>query len=182
MDFTNTTAEALLAHVPEHEDDRWEFKSSQLLDPQKKGDLKKELGKQVTAFANSGGGNIVFGIDEMPRSVRACPELVTRQSMQDYLSTMVEQSVEYPIRCFQVHRIPFEDASKGSIYLIPSKTVLQRHTRQKTNGSITTGSRDIQNLHRISTSNCCEVVRLCASLSQLLELSNGHCLRSQQKE
>ena len=85
MDFTNTTAEALLAHVPEHEDDRWEFKSSQLLDPQEKCKLKKELGKQVSAFANSGGGNIVFGIDEKPRSVRACPELVNRQSMQDCL-------------------------------------------------------------------------------------------------
>lgn len=117
MDFSSLSAEETLVICPDSEDDRWEFKSASLLEPGNRGELKKELGKQVSAFANSGGGNLVFGIGE-PRVLQACLECVGRQPMQDYLATMVEQSVECPIRCFQIYRIPFIDSRNGSIFLI----------------------------------------------------------------
>ena len=117
MDFTNLSAEEALAICPDYEDDRWEYKAASLLEPRNRSEFKKELGKQVSAFANSGGGNLVFGIGE-PRVLQACLERVGRQPMQDYLATMVEQSVEHPIRCFQIFRIPFMDSRNGSIFLI----------------------------------------------------------------
>ncbi|TWU66844.1 Divergent AAA domain protein [Crateriforma conspicua] len=118
MDFKSLDAESLIDAIPDAEDSRWELKSASLLEPQNKGDFKKELGKQVSAFANSGGGNIVFGITDGSRALEACPITVGRQPMEDYLSTMVEQSVDYPLRCFQVHRIGFRNNENSAIFVI----------------------------------------------------------------
>ena len=97
MEFENLTTDLLLAALPiDREDDRWELKSAQYLDPSKRGELKKELGKQVSAFANSGGGYLVFGLSN-DRKLEACDVTVGRQPMKDFLGTMVEQSVEYAL-------------------------------------------------------------------------------------
>lgn len=118
MDFNDRTAEELLALLPPAEDDRWELKSSTYLKPEKKGELKRELGKQVSAFANSGGGFIVFGVNDNTRYLEPCMEKVGRQSMVDFLSNLVEQSVEQPIINFKIHRIPFDTEPTNAIFLI----------------------------------------------------------------
>jgi len=118
MDFQNTTTDDLLAALPVgDEDDRWELKSAAYLDPQRRGDLKKELGKQVSAFANSGGGNLVFGISTT-RQIEPCPSTVGRQTMKDFLATLVEQSVEYPIRDFRIHPVAISSDRTQFIYVI----------------------------------------------------------------
>lgn len=118
MDFARLTAEDILdALHPGDEDNRWEWKSSVLLSPAQKGELKKELGKQVSAFANSGGGNLVFGISTT-RVLEPCEMKVGRQSMKDYLATMVEQSVEHPIRHFRIHQIPFRANPNQAIFVV----------------------------------------------------------------
>ena len=118
MDFSSLDAQELVAAMPDTEDERWELKSASLLDPKNKGEFKKELGKQVSAFANSGGGYIIFGVADGSGTLEACPTVVGRQTMEDYLSTMVEQSVEYPLRCFQVHRIAFRDDVDSVVFVI----------------------------------------------------------------
>ena len=118
MDFQNRTAEEILALLPPDEDDRWELKSATYLEPAKKGELKKELGKQVSAFANTGGGCIIFGVSDDTRQLEPCTDKVGRQSMVDFLSNLVEQSVEYPISKFQVYRIPFEKEPTKAIFLV----------------------------------------------------------------
>lgn len=117
MDFGSFTTDDLLAALPPAEDDLWELKSAVLLEKQRRGELKKELGKQVSAFANSGGGNLVFGVSDA-RELETCEQSVGRQSMKDFLATMVEQSVEYPIRCFQVYRIPFKNDPDNSVFMV----------------------------------------------------------------
>ena len=117
MDLDKMTAEELLDKLPPDEDDRWEFKSKSFLDPKNKGDLRKELGKQVSAFANSGGGNLVFGVSKT-RQIEHCEQQVGRETMKDYLATMVEQCVEQPIRHFRVHRIPLTDDATQSLFVI----------------------------------------------------------------
>ena len=118
MDFGSITTDELLAALPaDSEDDRWELKSASYLAPVKRGELKKELGKQVSAFANSGGGYLVFGISD-DRQLEACETAVGRQPMKDYLATMVEQSVEYPIRHFRVHRVPFKSDPDKAVFVI----------------------------------------------------------------
>lgn len=118
MDFQKKTAEELLTLLPPDEDDRWELKSAKYLEPAKKGELKKELGKQVSAFANTGGGFIVFGVADDIRQLEPCADKVGRQSMVDFLSNLVEQSVEYPISNFKIHRIPFETEPTNAIFLV----------------------------------------------------------------
>jgi hypothetical protein len=117
MDIQNHTTDDLLTLLPPDEDDRWEFKSADLLLASKKVEFKKELGKQVSAFANSGGGNLVIGISKT-RTIEPCEQQVGRESMKDYLATMVEQSVEYPLRHFRVHRVPLTSDPAKSIFVI----------------------------------------------------------------
>lgn len=117
MDFATMATDELLITMPQDEDDRWEVKSAALLDPSKKSELKKEIGKQVSAFANSGGGYLVLGVNN-DRQLEPCEQRVGRQPMKDYLSTMVEQSVEYPIRHFRIHRVPFTGDSSKSVFVV----------------------------------------------------------------
>lgn len=109
MDLSKLTTDQLLAGLPrdakDPENDRWECKGADLLDDANRGLFKGHLAKQVSAFANSGGGYIVFGISN-DRSVTACRAHIGRQTTKDWLATMIEQSVEYPIRQFRVHRVP----------------------------------------------------------------------------
>ncbi len=122
IELTTVTTDQFLEHLPPAEDNRWEYKSASLLEQKNKNDFLKELSKQISAFANSGGGNLVFGICD-PKTVAAktiepCEQLVGRQSMKDYLATMVEQSVEYPLQDFRVHRIPLTGDATKSIFVI----------------------------------------------------------------
>ncbi|MCC7337859.1 MAG: ATP-binding protein [Pirellulaceae bacterium] len=118
IDFTKLDSNGLLQLLPPDEDDRWEFKSAEIL--KNKGELKAELGKQVSAFADSGGGYIAFGISDS-RLVEPCDQQVGRQSMSDYLSVLVEQSVEYPIRDFRIHRVPVAADTTQSVYVLEIK-------------------------------------------------------------
>jgi Schlafen, AlbA_2 len=118
MDFHTITTDDLLAALPVgDEDDRWEIKSASLLDSQKRGELKQELGKQVSAFANSGGGYLIFGISKQ-RQIESCPAMVGRQTMKDFLATMVEQSVEYPIRDFRVHPVAHSGDNTKLVFVV----------------------------------------------------------------
>lgn len=112
-------ATELLNIIPTNETREWECKSAQSLE---KSQLKKVLGKQVSAFANSGGGYLVFGVSRPtvldPWSLEACPVVVGRTAMEDYLSQMVSQSVSDTIRGFHVHPLDFDENDKRRIYVI----------------------------------------------------------------
>lgn len=116
MDLDKITTDELMGFIS-GETDRWEFKGAELLDPKNKHDLKIKIGEQVSAFANSGGGFIALGIDR-DRNWQECPDTVGRQTMKDYLAQLVEQSVDYPIRSFRVHQIPFTNDPGKHAYVI----------------------------------------------------------------
>ena len=117
IDWAICTTDDLLANIPAAEDDRWEFKSATLLERSNKNEFLNELSKQVSAFANSGGGNLVFGVSD-DKKIEPCDQTVGRQSMKDYLSTMVEQSVEYALRHYRIHRIPVTGDDSKSIFVV----------------------------------------------------------------
>ncbi len=102
------TTDDLLAMIPQDEDRNWEFKSAAILLDKSK--LKQELSKQVSAFANSGGGYILIGFNEDTKDFEPCAELQGRQSMKDYLSTLVETSVAFEIQAYSVDRIPMSNS------------------------------------------------------------------------
>ena len=116
MDFRSVTAEQLLDALPNTgEDDKWELKSATYLNEKVR--LKKELGKQVSAFANSGGGYLVFGVSD-DRQLEPCAMVKGRQPMEDFLSALVEQSVEYPIRHFRIHKVHFQDDKQKVVFVV----------------------------------------------------------------
>lgn len=116
MNLPEMTTDDLLAALPPDEDNRWELKSANLLT--NKGELKRELGKQMSAFSNSGGGYLAIGFADKTRIPQSCGETVGRQPMKDYLATLSEQSVEYPLQTYSVHRIPFTSDPAQAVFVI----------------------------------------------------------------
>jgi len=117
IDWATITTDDLLQLLPPAEDNRWEFKGAKILLKDNKTNLLNELSKQVSAFANSGGGNLVLGLSD-DKEIEPCEQLVGRQPMKDYLATVVEQSVEYPLQDFRVHRIPLTNDHSKSVFII----------------------------------------------------------------
>lgn len=115
MDVSKMTAEDLVAALPESEDNLWEYKSARVLED--KGELKRQLAKQVSAFANSGGGNLVFGLSNS-RAIESCIESVGRQPTKDCLSALIEQCVDAPISSYSVHRLPRQNDNSQSIFVV----------------------------------------------------------------
>jgi len=114
LDFKAITAEELLESVPD-ESTNWEFKSAALLG--QKDELKKMLGKQVSGFANTGGGHIAIGVSD-DRKLEPCAERIGNTRTKDALSSLVETSVEYSLQEFEIHRVGFKHEPENSIFVI----------------------------------------------------------------
>ncbi len=106
------SAEDVISLIPGTEDERWECKSGAILG---KGDFRAELAKQVSAFANSGGGHIVFGVTDT-LIIDGCSDVQGRQSTHDYLSALVNECVENHIAGFRIR--PFTSSDGKSIYVV----------------------------------------------------------------
>jgi hypothetical protein len=127
MSFPYKTAEDVLAALPLNESG-WEWKSADFLTPARKGDLTKEIGKQVSAFANSEGGYLAFGIAEDKaagvKSLEECPTKMGAQSMFDFLSTVTAVSVYPATRGFKIHQLPIAADPTKFIFVVEiSKSV-----------------------------------------------------------
>lgn len=111
MDFAKCTAEDVLAEFTREENKKWEAKSAKLLENKEK--LKLELAVQLSAFANSNGGFVAFGIDQTTGTftLEACPQTKGGQSMKDYLGNIIDRCTEPPISNYHVHPIPSADGS-----------------------------------------------------------------------
>lgn len=119
MNLDSMTTDELKTHFPQDEDNKWEFKSADLLTKdQRNNQLRTVLGKQISAFANSGGGYLVFGVEDGTRKLEPCDQSVGGQSMKDFLSNKVSTAVDKPIGGFHIHRIPFTNAPTQAIYVI----------------------------------------------------------------
>lgn len=99
-----------------HETREWEYKSASVLTD--KGQLKECLGKQISAFANSGGGRLVFGIDPKTTQLQACQEKQGNQTMEDYLSNMISECVDDQLQTFHVMRMNFDEHDARCIFII----------------------------------------------------------------
>jgi hypothetical protein len=115
--------EAYVLSLPSGEFDWVEFKSSRLLDlllPRvKEADVRNELSKQLSAFSNSGGGALVYGIADpvagQPLQVDGggvsvdCKDKSTKEWLEDIIPNLVE----FPITRFNVYPIGPSDAASG---------------------------------------------------------------------
>ncbi len=96
------------------EDDSFERKGTRLLDlSSNEGSVWDELAKQSSAFANTGGGRIIYGITDsgtvdnggVPRIARG------RQSTKDWLEDIIPGLTEYEIVGFNVYEVVARDGS-----------------------------------------------------------------------
>lgn len=116
MELKNVqTTDDLLLLLPPTEDDKWEFKAAKKLTDN---DFDSELGKQVSAFANTGGGNLVFGVADKTRQIEPCQKKFGRQSTTDWLATKVQHSVAYSLQDFRIYDIPISGNLTESIYVV----------------------------------------------------------------
>lgn len=115
--------------LPQGENDAFERKGSPLLDltlPQAREDkVRDELAKQLSAFANTGGGQIIYGLTNgggvdnggVARSVRG------RQSTKEWLENVIPTLTDFEIVGFNVYEIHPKGvgsslASDKSIYVV----------------------------------------------------------------
>jgi Putative DNA-binding domain len=105
--------EDYVLNLPQGEHDWLEFKSSRLLDfslpAVNQNTVLDELSKQISAFANSGGGTIVYGIQDTPigtpRSVDADGgvSLNLKNGTKEWLEDVIPNLVDFPVSLFNVY-------------------------------------------------------------------------------
>jgi predicted HTH transcriptional regulator len=140
--------ESYVLNLPPGEHDWVEFKAAPLLDLKlsgvKEGEIRKQLSKHVSAFANSGGGTIVFGVEDKPidgmrhLGINGGVSLSVKNGTKEWLEDIIPKLVEFPLASFNVYTIPRIDSSsaiaegKGLIIVdIPSSEVAPHQADDK---------------------------------------------------
>ncbi|MDT8071211.1 MAG: ATP-binding protein [Terriglobia bacterium] len=103
------------------EDDRIERKGSRIFDDENK--LREELAKQLSAFANTGGGNLILGVDNQGKIDGGIPIIHKgRQSTKEWLEDIIPHLTEFEILGVGVLDIRGENPSKinpdSALYVI----------------------------------------------------------------
>lgn len=92
-----------------------EMKAAEKFDP-KKQDCTKEIAKQVSAFANTGSGILVFGVDKDGKLDDGVPEKVGREPVKAWVEALVPKLVEpaaVGVRAKFLHRPGHHQAGFG---------------------------------------------------------------------
>lgn len=112
--------------LPLGENDAFERKGAALLDltlpPAREDSVRDELAKQLSAFANTGGGQVIYGLTNagavdhggVARSVRG------RQSTKEWLENIIPNLTDFEIVGFNVYEIPPKAAGSS---LAPDKSI-----------------------------------------------------------
>lgn len=117
MNFNTMTTDELKKLMPPNENG-WEYKDAELLSKGKRSDLVKELGLQTSAFANTGGGYLVFGVKKDDLSFQPCQLLEGGEPMEEFLAKKIQLSVEYPLIGAKVYRISFANDPSQAVFLV----------------------------------------------------------------
>jgi hypothetical protein len=83
---------------------------------------KKELSKDVSAFANSGGGTIVYGIGEDPNDKRLPAGLKgvdPRVTSKEWLEQVIRSNIEYRIEGLGINPVQLVDGNVAYVVVIP---------------------------------------------------------------
>lgn len=94
--------EADIEALPAEEPDIFDRKSGRLFDDQAK--FLDALAKALSAFANSGGGSLILGVED-DGSFTGVQSTVGRTSMRDWLEQKIPSLLDYPLSDFRVHTV-----------------------------------------------------------------------------
>jgi len=76
----------------------------------------KEFAKDITAFANKQGGQIIFGIDEKEMSIVGISDVVGNQKIEDWISNVLYDLVTDVVD-YEIYLIPISDEG-SSLYVV----------------------------------------------------------------
>jgi hypothetical protein len=115
--------ENYILNIPAGEHDWVEFKEARKLDLSlsgvKDGDVRNELSKQISAFANTGGGTIVYGVSDAPpgatRMVDASGgvSLSIKDGTKEWLEDIIPQLVDFPLLRFNIYVVVGDAPTSG---------------------------------------------------------------------
>ena len=104
--------EADVVNLPPGEHDYFERKSGQLFDnPADRNNLYDTLAKQASAFANSGGGHLVLGVNDNCE-LDGVPSIISgTTTTRDWLEQKIPELLDYRLSDFRVHSVPRTERS-----------------------------------------------------------------------
>jgi hypothetical protein len=112
--------EARIVDLPAAESSRFDRKSAQLFDFEKPKDishLHKVLAKEIAAFANSGGGAIICGVDDQGKiDSGGIPRIAKgRETVKDWLENVIPTLTDYSVAGFTVEEVLPSDSDSSAI-------------------------------------------------------------------
>src|SRR5690606_1312443 len=114
-DFTPLTIENIIKNNLE-ESINIEFKSSGALSKQES--VKKEISKDVSAFANSDGGIIIYGIEENKHVASKLSFIDGNIFTKEWIENIIISTIQPKIDNLKIIPVRFEDDIKKSVYVL----------------------------------------------------------------
>jgi len=93
-----------------------EFKSSESLG--KTDGKKRELSKDISAFANSDGGMIFYGIKELDHKASELSFVDGRDVTKEWIEQVLNSNIYPKIPDLRIHPIRFEGSMESSVYAV----------------------------------------------------------------
>lgn len=112
--------EADLLALPAGEHDWFERKAGALYDPKNQSGIRGALAKATSAFANTGGGSLVLGIEDDGTTFDGLPPMHGSTPTREWIEQLVPTLVSYPVVAFRVHEVQPDQAAST----IPSGRVV----------------------------------------------------------
>ena len=95
--------EADLDELPAEEPDVFDRKAGELVGDSQ-GKFLASVANAISAFANSGGGSLILGVED-DGTLDGLPPLVGRTAMRDWVEQKIPQLLDYPLADFRVHTV-----------------------------------------------------------------------------
>lgn len=93
--------EEMIVALPPGEHDFFDRKSGLMLN---NADFRKDIAKALSAFANTGGGHLVLGVQD-DGTIDGVPRLKGRTSIREWLEQIIPHLLSYPLQDFRVHEV-----------------------------------------------------------------------------
>lgn len=97
-----------LFSLPSEEPDEFDRKAGKLFDDQ--GKFLDSVAKALSAFANSGGGSLIIGVND-DGTPDGLPMFVGKTRMRDWIEQKIPNLLEFPLSDFRVHTVIKDDLS-----------------------------------------------------------------------
>lgn len=138
MDWKQATEQDLIDLIDnkQQENHYLDFKRRESLTETGRDERRKELGKDISAFAHADGGTIIFGMEEEGKLGEAARLAGFTQSelTKERLTQLIQTSTEPPVIGVFVHPIELQDRDKGKwafVVTIPQATTChQAHDKK----------------------------------------------------